>query len=180
MSKIQRREKKNKKRLWNSLIKYCVEFQRPELFFRKKDGKTELVGVLSHKYSKDRRELRRNDISDLFIYDGKFYLKNPTILTPQDYGRNENGVRLAILNIIYELGETKKVGISLRGLEDKVAEIFKGEDGFDTDTYMVVKLLKQLVNHGIVTRSIFNTFWRPNTFKDVMSSQGIPIWKVTK
>lgn len=180
MSKTQRREKKNKKRLWNSLIRYCVEFQRPELFFRKNDGKSELVGILSHKYNRDRKDLMRNDLYDLFIYDGNYYLKNPPTLDPQDYGRNENGVRLAILNIIYELGETKGVGISLSGLESQVAEIFKGEDGFDTDSYMVVKLLKQLVAHGIVTRTIFNTFWRPNTFKEVMSSQGVPTWKVTK
>jgi hypothetical protein len=182
MSKLQRLEKTDKKRIWSMITNGLVEFQPPILFFEERDGKCGLAGVMSKKYRKDRRELRKHDIDYLIIMPAMDYradIRMEYSFNP-NYEMSKNGVKLAILDYIYTAGDCDNCGISLTGVEEHMSEVFEGEDGYDTDTYMIIKLLKELVAHGVVTRTIFNTFWKPDSFAKLMRDQNIPLFKVVK
>ena len=178
MSKLDRLEKKRRLLAWKRLNKDFVKFQHPIVFIDKKDGKNELAGVMSSKYRMDRWILKKRNILDLEIYSVAHY--SDLDYSAQEYSKNEAGLAKCVLDVIYYHSMYDHVGISLQGIEEAIWPKFSGEDGFDTDSYMVVKALKMLVSHGVVTRTVFNTFWEPNTFVLVMDTHKVPLHKVVK
>ena len=93
----------------------------------------------------------------------------------QVYSKSENGFALYVLDVIYTAGLTKRGGLSYHFIKHVVLDTLPMEQGedFAPDNYMLKRVMKMFVEHGVITRTVFNTFWHPETFRSVIEEQNI-------